>query len=194
MPTDGPAYAAALGSSAPVEAGGSPPPVERILEALLFASGQPLTPELAATAIRGLTPVEFRAGIEALGRSYRRQQRPFTIQSTPQGYVLSLRPQFRNLRERLAGAPREARLSRAAVDVLAVIAFRQPVTRSEIDSQRGSDSAGVIRQLLRLGLIVAEPPAASAAEPTYGTTQRFLELFGLKSLDDLPQTMDLQQV
>jgi segregation and condensation protein B len=194
MSTDGQAYAAALGSSAVADAGGTPPPVERILEALLFASGQPLTPEIAATAIRGLTPAEFRAGIEALGRAYRRQHRPFTIQSTAQGYVLSLRSQYRGLRERLAGAPREARLSRAAVDVLAIIAFRQPVTRSEIDSQRGSDSASVVRQLLRLGLIVAEPPAPGATEPTYGTTQRFLDLFGLKSLDDLPQTMDLQHV
>jgi segregation and condensation protein B len=172
----------------------TPPPVMRIIEALLFASGQPIRAETAGEVIRGLSPAEFRANIEELNRSYRQQSRPYSVQSTPQGFILSLRPKYRAIRERLEGAPRETKLSRAAVDVLALIAFRQPIARSEIDSQRGHDSAAIVRQLVRLGLVVAEPPAAGQTESAYGTTPRFLELFGLQSLDDLPQTMDLQQI
>jgi segregation and condensation protein B len=194
MSREGQTYAAALSSPATADASASPPPLIRIIEAMLFAAGQPLSAEVAANAIRGLTPADFRTAVEELGRTYRRQNRPYAVQTTPQGYTLALKPQFRRIVERLQGAPREARLSRAAIDVLSLIAFRQPITRSEIDSQRGSDSQNVLRHLVRLGLIVAEPPAAGQNEPTYGTTPRFLELFGLQSLDDLPQTMDLQQI
>jgi segregation and condensation protein B len=74
------------------------------------------------------------------------------------------------------------------VEVLSMIAFRQPVTRADIDGQRGSDSAAMIRQLVRLGLV------AVLSGPAYGTTARFLELFNLQSLEDLPQTLDLQQI
>lgn len=194
MSREGEAYAAALGSASAGNAPTTPPPLHRIIEAMLFATGQPLTAEVAGAAIRGLTQTEFRSAIDELSRTYRRQNRPYQISPTAQGFVLTLRPRFRALKERLDGAPREAKLSRAAVDVLAVIAFRQPITRSDIDSQRGSDSASTLRQLVRLGLVVAEPPAAGQTDPAYATTPRFLELFGLKSLDDLPQTMDLQLV
>jgi segregation and condensation protein B len=181
----------------PAESSGepaTPPPVMRIIEALLFAAGQPISARTAGEVIRGLSVAEFRANIEELNRTYLRQNRPYTVQSKPEGFILSLRPKYRAIQDRLEGAPREAKLSRAAVDVLALIAFRQPIVRSEIDSQRGQDSAAVVRQLVRLGLVIAEPPAAGQTESAYGTTPRFLELFGLQSLDDLPRTMDLQQI
>jgi segregation and condensation protein B len=194
MSSAGEEFASALGQPTAGDAPTTPPPVLRIIEALLFAAGQPISAESAAHVIRGLSPAEFRAAIEDLGRTYRRQNRPYTVHATPQGFVLSLRPKYRAIRERLEGAPREAKLSQAAVDVLALVAYRQPIVRSEIDSQRGHDSAAIVRQLVRLGLIVAEPPTASQTEPAYSTTPRFLELFGLQSLDDLPQTQDLQQI
>src|SRR5439155_12532278 len=121
-------------------------------------------------------------------RGYRRQDRPYAIQSTDQGFVLTLRPRYQGVVERLRGGPREARLSKAAVEVLSLIAFRQPVTRAEIDGQRGADSAALVRQLVRLGLVAVQP--GGGRELAYTTTARFLNLFGLKSLDDLPQTDD----
>ena len=99
-------------------------------------------------------------------------------------------PQFRAVRERLNGSPREARLTPAALDVLAVIAYRQPIAKTDIDSQRGNDSRGPLRQLLRLGLVAVE----SGKDGGYITTRRFLEMFDLQSLDDLPRTGDLQQL
>jgi segregation and condensation protein B len=78
---------------------------------------------------------------------------------------------------------------------LALIAYRQPVQKAEVDSLRGADSGALLRQLVRRGLIqVTRAPGAPAKEITYGTTQRFLEMFGLSSLDDLPKTHDLQQL
>jgi len=165
-----------------------PPPPGAILEALFFAGGQPLTPDRATSIVRGLSAEHVRHLIDDLNRTYRRQNRPYTIQATEQGYVLSLRPRYQSVVERLHGGPREARLSKAAVEVLSLIAFRQPATRAEIDGQRGSDSGALIRQLVRLGLVAVLPG------PAYGTTTRFLDLFGLQSLDDLPQTLDLQQL
>ena len=91
-------------------------------------------------------------------------------------------------------APREARLSKAAREVLALIAYQQPVTRAAIDGQRGGDSGAAVRQLVRLGLVAVVPAADGGKESAYGTTARFLELFGLRSLDDLPQTDDWQQL
>ncbi len=167
----------------------TPPSPTRIIEALLFVGGQPLTAERAGEIVRKLQPDEFRAIIDGLNRDYRKQGRPYTVQPSEQGYVLTLKPQFRAVRERLDGSPREARLTPGALDVLAVIAYRQPIAKAEIDAQRGNDSRGPLRQLLRLGLIAVESNSSA-----YVTTTRFLELFDLQSLDDLPRTGDLQQL
>ncbi len=196
QPPDTPvsSYAAALRPRESAAEPDVPPPPGRILEALLFAGGQPLTPERAGSVVRGLAPDQVRDLIDDLNRTYRRQGRPYTITATERGYVLVLRPRYQAVAERLHGGPREARLSKAAVEVLSLIAFRQPVTRAEIDGQRGTDSAALVRQLVRLGLVAVLPSPDGGRESAYGTTARFLELFGLKSLDDLPQTLDLQQI
>ena len=168
----------------------TPPTPARIVEALLFVGGQPLTAERAGEIIRHLTPEQFRDIIDGLNRDYRKQGRPYAVQPSAQGYLLTLKPQFRAVRVRLNGSPREARLTPAALDVLAVIAYRQPIGKTDIDSQRGNDSRGPLRQLLRLGLVAIE----SGKDGGYITTRRFLEMFDLQSLDDLPRTGDLQQL
>jgi segregation and condensation protein B len=183
-------YGAALHPAEPAV----PPPPLRIVEALLFAGGQPLSAERAGAAVRGLTPEALRELIDELNRTYRRQERPYTIQATEAGHVLTLRPRYRALAERLHGGPREARLSKAALEVLAQVAYKQPITRAEIDSLRGGDSGAAVRQLVRLGLVAVVPVPGGSKESAYGTTARFLELFDLRSLDDLPQTLDLQQL
>src|SRR5207248_7307806 len=123
----------------------------------------------------------------------RSQGRPYTIQLHEQGYLLVLRPRYAGVRERLYGGPREARLSPAAVDVLSLVAYRQPATRQEIDSLRGADSGSVLRQLVRHGLVALQRNEGDP-ESRYVTTPRFLKLFGLTCLDDLPQTQDLQRL
>lgn len=173
----------------------TPPPPARIVEALLFVGGAPLTAERAAEVVRGLTPEQFADAVAELNQAYRRQGRPYAIQPQGKGHVLTLRPRYRDVLERLYGTGREARLSGAAVDVLALVAYRQPVTKQEVDSVRGAESGALLRQLVRRGLVaVVQRAEAARKEVAYGTTPRFLELFGLGSLDDLPRTQDLQQL
>jgi segregation and condensation protein B len=171
----------------------APPPL-RIIEALLFVGGAPLTPEHACQALRALTAEQFKDIIDTLNHDYRRQGRPYRIQLREHGYELTLQPRYHGLAERLYGSTREARLSPAALDVLALVAYRQPVTREEVESLRGGDSAGVLRQLVRLGLIAVQRGEASPREVVYSTTGRFLALFQLRTLDELPRTQDLQQL
>lgn len=172
----------------------APPPLRRIVEAMLFIGGAPLTAERAAEAVRGLTVEQFREILDELNRDYRRQGRPYRIQVREQGYELVLQPRFRGVHERLYGATREARLSPATLDVLALVAYRQPITRQEVEALRGGESSSALRQLVRLGLIAVQRGESNQREVAYSTTSRFLSLFQLRSLDDLPRTQDLQKL
>jgi segregation and condensation protein B len=167
----------------------------RIIEAMLFVGGPPLTAARACEIVRGLTPEQFGQAIDELTQSYRKQGRPYAVQPSGHGFVLALRPRFQRVIDKLHGGVREARLSTAAVDVLALVAYRQPATKAEVDSLRGAESGGLLRQLVRRGLIqIAYRGDANQKEVSYGTTPRFLEMFALQSLDDLPRTRDLQQL
>jgi segregation and condensation protein B len=173
----------------------APPDPVRIIEALLFVGGPPLSPVRAGEIIRGLSPAQFLQAIDTLNRAYRDQGRPYAIVSQGQGHVLTLRPRFRGVIDKLYGGVREARLSTVALDVLSLIAYRQPASKQEIDSLRGAESGPLLRQLVRRGLImVVQRAEAATREVLYGTTPRFLELFDLRSLDDLPRTQDVQQI
>src|SRR5262245_27296515 len=125
----------------------SPPPLERILEALLFVGGAPLTAARACETVRGLTAEQFALAVASLNRAYRAQGRPYRAVPGEHGYELALCPAFRAVRDRLHGGAREARLSPTALDTLALVAYRQPVTRQEVDSLRGADSLMLLRQL-----------------------------------------------
>jgi segregation and condensation protein B len=172
----------------------TPPPVHRIIEAMLFVGGPPLTVARAAEVVRGLTPDQLREAIDLLNRDYRHQGRPYRIQARQHGYELALLPRYRGVLDNLYGSVREARLSPAAIDVLSLVAYRQPVTRQEVESLRGADSASPLRQLVRLGLVALQRGDAGGREVAYGTTARFLKLFNLTSLDDLPRTAELERL
>lgn len=171
----------------------SPPPLHRIIEALLFVGGPALSAARAAEVVAGLTPQQLADAVDALNRGYRRQRRPYAARATGAGYVLALRAPFRPLLDRLRRAGREARLSAAALDVLAIVGYRQPISKPEVDAMRGTESGAVLRQLVRRGLVaVSRVKAGARSETCYSTTQRFLDLFGLSAIDDLPQTQDAQ--
>jgi segregation and condensation protein B len=177
------------------QSAGTPPPLVRIIEALLFVGGEPLTAGRACETVRGLTEAQFSEAVASLNAEYRAQGRPYVIQPQGSGHVMALRPGFQAVTERLYGGQRAARLSAASIDVLALVAYRQPATKQEIDTLRGTDCGSLLRQLVRRGLIaVLHRGDADRREVTYGTTGRFLELFKLRTLDDLPQTQDLQRL
>lgn len=173
----------------------SPPPPLRILEAMLFVGGEPLSESRACEILQGLSSAQFHQFIDQLNLEYRHQDRPYSIHLQGNGYVLALRRKYRRVMEDLYGGPKEVQLSQASIDVLALIAYRQPATKQEIDSLRGMESGSLVRQLVRRGLVaVVHRGQADQHEVAYGTTPRFLELFGLKNLDDLPRTQELQQI
>lgn len=173
----------------------APPPLIRIIEGMLFLGGEPLSPARACGIIRSLTEAQFAEAVATLEHDYRIQGRPYGVQKQEGGYILALRPRFRGVLEKLYGGPRAARLSPAILDVLALVAYRQPATKQELDTLRGSECGSLLRQLVRRGLVAVVPHTeAGSKEVAYGTTPRFLELFKLRSLDDLPQTQDLNRL
>jgi segregation and condensation protein B len=167
----------------------APPPLLRLVEVLLFVGGAPLTAPRACEAIRGLTPEQFAELIAELEKQYRNQNRPYRVGRQGEGYELALRPGFTTVRDRLFGTQKETRLSQPMLDTLSLVAYRQPITRQEVDAQRGGDSLGLLRQLLRLGLIAVSRVEGSK-ETHYATTTRFLKMFSLKNLEDLPRTKE----
>jgi len=165
-----------------------------ILEALLFVghpANEPLTREQAAGCMRGVDAAEIDDLIAQLNREYEQLGCPYEIAAQDEGFRLTLRERWRPLRERFYGKLREARLSQAAVDVLSIVAYRQPIMREEVDELRGKDSGALLRQLVRRRLVRVEMPAAKGAPRKYFTTDRFLRLFGLERLEDLPQSEEI---
>ncbi|HEX7051646.1 MAG TPA: SMC-Scp complex subunit ScpB [Longimicrobiales bacterium] len=167
----------------------------QIVEALLFASDAPLTAADLARADASLDEDVVEAAVRALRIEYERTGRAFDVYELAGGYQILTRPEFEPYLERFATVPRPARLSAAALEVLAIIAYRQPIGRAEIEEIRGVGSAGVLRTLQDRALIDAVGRAEALGRPLlYGTTDRFLEHFGFRSLEDLPRPENLPVV
>lgn len=166
------------------------PSRQAIVEALLFV-GDPSAPALSAErliAIAGLaSPAELEAVIGQLNARYEREGRPYRVFKTPEGYVLRLKEEFRPYVARLRRPVREARLSQAALEVLAIVAYRQPISVEEVSRLRGRPSGHLITQLVQRGLVQAVAEPGRTRPLLFRTTRLFEELFGLESLDDLPQ-------
>lgn len=165
-----------------------------ILEAILFVghpTGEPLTSERIAGLMRGVRPAEIDDLVQNLNEEYAAAGAPYAIHSIGPGYQLSLRAAFHPLRDAFYGRIREARLSTAAIDVLAIVAYHQPVTAEEIERRRGKPSGALLSQLVRRDLLAAERPAAKKAKPNYRTTARFLDLFSLHDLSELPRSQEI---
>jgi segregation and condensation protein B len=159
-----------------------------ILEAMLFVGnrdGEPLSAVRAAQLMRDVTADEIPPLVAELNGRYQAGAAPYYIASDRHGYRLELRREFHPLRY---GRLREARLSQAAIDVLALVAYRQPLTGLEIERLRSKPSNHVLVHLVRRGLLRLERPEKSRRAPHYYTTDRFLRLFHLASLDDLPRS------
>jgi segregation and condensation protein B len=166
-----------------------------ILEAMLFVGhphNEPLLAATVASMMRGVLPEEIDELVLELNEEYAADGAPYTIASLGAGYHLQLRSEFAPLHDKLLGRVREAKLSQAAIDILAVVAYQQPVTRAQIDKLRGKPAGAMLGQLVRRDLLRMERPDKKPRDPAYYTTDRFLSLFGLSSLDDLPRSQDIE--
>lgn len=167
-----------------------------ILEAMLFVGhpkGEPLSPRLLAAVMRGVTPAEIDQFVEKLNRQYEEDGQPYWIQAYGDGYRMALRDEFEPLRLQIIGRVRHARLNQEAVDVLAIVAYEQPVDADVVDQLRGKPSHAILRALVRRQLISVERSPQKRSQRIYRTTQRFLDLLDLDSLDQLPQGEDLER-
>jgi segregation and condensation protein B len=167
-----------------------------ILEAMLFVGSpqnEPLTSKQVASLMRGVRPAEIDGLVRELNELYRGRNCPYTIVAEGAGYRLSLRDEYARVRDRFYGKSRQARLSQAAIEVLSAVAYHAPITADEISRLRGKPSGSILAQLVRRQLLRLEPGESVPRRASYFTTPRFLELFGLESLDDLPRSSDLEE-
>jgi segregation and condensation protein B len=165
-----------------------------ILEAMLFVGSpgnEPLTSEQVAALMRGVRPGEVDALVRELNDQYAARRCPYWIVTSGAGYRLALRDEFDSLRQRFYGKARQVRLSQAAIEVLSIVAYSQPISPEEIHRLRGVPSGSLLTQLVRRQLLLLERSSESKLRH-YRTTDRFLELFGLSSLADLPRSKELE--
>lgn len=160
---------------------------EQVVEATLFASQTPLTPDELARADDELTAERVREALDTLRRRYEEDEHAFQIYQLGDGFQLLTRPEYAPYLERFDSVPRSPTLSDAALETLAIIAYRQPIGRVEIEDVRGVGSASVLNTLQEWELIEVVGRGEGLGRPLlYGTTQHFLDHFGFQSLADLP--------
>lgn len=180
---------------------------ENIIEAILFVGhpqDEPISSRYVASLMRGVRAAEVESQIAELNESYLKHNCPYMIESVSTGFRMVLRPEYQSVRERFYGRIREAQLTQASINTLAIVAYNQPVEKQQVVEMSGEEHAGrVLAQLVRRGLLGAvrsearQPGSAKQkkqAPIVYQTTDRFLHLFGLSSLSDLPQNQELRDV
>jgi len=167
----------------------------QIVEAILFASEAPLRTDEIVRADESLDEDVVEQAIVELRTFYDQTERAFELLEVAEGWQILTRPSFNGYLERFDTVPRPSRLSGPALEALAIIAYRQPIGRIEVEYIRGVSSSGVIRSLQDRGLVEVVGRAEGLGRPLlYGTTARFLEHFGFASLEELPRPEELPVV
>ncbi len=166
-----------------------------IVEAILFASDAPLSPGEIARADEVLDEDRVEAALATLRAEYDNSGRAFELREVADGVQMMTRPEFAPYLERFDTVPKPSRLSGPALEALAIVAYRQPISRLEVEYVRGVNSTGVLRTLLDRELIEAVGRGEGVGRPVlYGTTTRFLEHFGFPSIEHLPRPEELPVV
>ncbi len=172
-----------------------PAQVRAVLEALVFASPQPITPKEIARVLQGVPAEDWRRELEHLREDYARDERGLQLVEVAGGWQITTRPEYNDWVRELLDPRTPTRLSIQALETLAVIAYKQPVTLPEIIELRGVKSGGVVKTLLEKRLIRITGRKEVVGRPMlYGTTKQFLLHFGLRDLDELPKIEEFAQV
>ncbi|MDI6798241.1 MAG: SMC-Scp complex subunit ScpB [Desulfatibacillaceae bacterium] len=172
----------------------SKPPLKDIVESLLFVSGSPITIERLNNAVPEAAPGEIRQALDDLVADYEARCGGFCLRQVAGGWQLRTRPEFAPWIRRMHQS-QPSKLSQAALETLAIIAYNQPVLRSYVEHVRGVDSGGVMKLLLDKGLIRVLGRDDKPGRPMlYATSKRFLEIFDLKDLSELPTLKEIQEI
>ncbi len=164
-----------------------------LIEAALVAADEPLTPRRLAAAAGLIDAAEARRLVRKLQGLYEQDGSAFQVEELAGGYQLLTRPEFHPWLVRLRQSGNELRLTPAARETLAIVAYRQPIARADVEAIRGVQCSELLRQLMEKGLLRIAGRDDSLGRPVlYGTTRKFLQVFGLRSLKDLPQAEQLR--
>ena len=179
----------------------------RVIEALLFSAHKPLSikeivdvlrragaeDELSPNEFANVRPPEVASAIEQLKVEYIQEQHGFQLIEKAEGWQLASEPKYARWVRELFPAPKPARLSSPALETLAIIAYRQPITRADVEAVRGVTIDGVLQTLMERGLVKISGRAEIPGRPLlYETTEFFLDHFGLRNLDELPNVEELR--
>lgn len=167
--------------------------VESVTEAVVFASDEPLSAERLANIV-GTGVRQIRKHIENLNEKYKANNNAFRIEQIAGGYQMLTLSGYNHWLKKLLRARSESKLSPAALETLAIIAYKQPVIRADIEAIRGVAVGEIVRGLMYKGLVKIVGRAEVLGRPMlYGTTKKFLEIFGLNTLKDLPKIGELKK-
>jgi segregation and condensation protein B len=167
---------------------------KKIIEALVLGSREPISAARLADIVPRGTASKVRELVEELRLDYERQDRAFELWEDGGGYQIRTRPEYAGYLRQLH-RERAFRLSRAALETLAVIAYKQPVTRAEVENVRGVDVGAVIRSLVERKLVrIAGHREVPGRPLLYATSKRFLEVFGFSRLEDLPTLREIDEL
>ena len=167
---------------------------DQIIESLLFASPDPLSQSLLNQVFDKPVP-SLNEAVIRLNEFYLKNKKPYFIDNIAGGYQLVTKPEFDIWIRRLIGKSNKLTLSAAALDTLAIIAYKQPIGRYDIEAIRGVDSSGVIKTLLSRSLIMIKGRGDGPGRPLlYSTTKLFLEKFGLNRLSDMPKLKEVSEI
>ncbi len=168
--------------------------VSAALEALIFASNTPTSPQRIRRVFKDMTPAKIAEAVKAINTQLDKDGRPYQIAEVAGGYQFRTRPEYGPVL-RAAQPERKVRLSRAALECLAVISYKQPLTRAELEELRSVDCGAILKSLLERDLVRILGRRDAPGRPSlYGTTTNFLQLFGLASLRDLPSLREIESM
>ena len=165
-----------------------------VVEAILFATDTPLPANKIAEVAGDGNAREVKKHIAALNETYNQRGAAFRIEEIAGGFQMLTLPVYNTRLSKLLQARRETRLSQAALETLAIVAYKQPILRADVEAIRGVAVGEVLNRLRELNLVKIVGRAEEIGRPLlYGTTKKFLDVFGLGSLDDLPKDQELAQ-
>ncbi len=178
----------------PEEMEGDEPTVESVAEAVLFASDEPLSAERLAGIVGAGSVKDIRKCIETLNEKYDGANSAFRIEQIAGGYQMMTLSRYNHWLQKLLRVRTDTKLSQAALETLAIIAYKQPVIRADIEAIRGVAAGEMIRGLMYKSLVKIVGRAEVLGRPMlYGTTKKFLDIFGLQSIKELPKVEELKK-
>ncbi|HJT23036.1 MAG TPA: SMC-Scp complex subunit ScpB [bacterium] len=169
--------------------------LKKVLESLLFVSETPLSPKKIASFVKDANLEEVQKALAELKEEINQLDRSFQVLEIAEGFQLVTRPEYHKWAKELYKVISKTRLSKASMEALAIIAYKQPVTRAEVEAIRGVDVSNMVQSLLEKRMVRILGRAETPGRPLlYGTTHEFLIHFGLKDLTDLPKVSEIQEL